>query len=118
MKNGTLVVHKRIKGKLKLKSKIYLVRLLINLRIRRDLKKARMLKNLVQMLNVEIKDLLQFKMLQSKYFSQTLKYKLEQKKRKRRKKRKKMKMIKILGQMKNLKLGKKMNKLCKFKQLI
>ena len=62
--------------------------------------------------NVEIKDLHQFKMLQNKYFSQILKYKLGKKKTKKRKK----KMIKILGKMKNRKVGKRMNKLCKFKQ--
>ena len=71
-----------------------------------------MLKKLDQMPNVEIKDLHQFKMLQNKYFSQILKYKLGKKKTKKRKK----KMIKILGKMKNRKVGKRMNKLCKFKQ--
>ena len=62
--------------------------------------------------NVEIKDLHQFKMLQNKYFSQILKYKLGKKKTKKIKK----KMIKILGKMKNRKVGKRMNKVCKFKQ--
>ena len=114
MKNGILVVHVMINKKLKSKSKIYLAQLLINHWIRSDQKKARILKRLVQMLIVEIKDLHRFKMLQSKYFNKTLKYKLEQKRRKKKKKRKIM--IKILGKMKNLKVGRKMNKLCKFKQ--
>ena len=62
--------------------------------------------------NVEIKDLHQFKMQQNKYFSQILKYKLGKKETKKTKK----KMIKILGKTKNRKVGKTMNKLCKFKQ--
>ena len=71
-----------------------------------------MVKKLDQMPNVEIKGLHQFKMLQDKFFSKILKYKLEKKK----KKKKKRKMIKIHGKMKNLKVGRKMNKLCKFKR--
>ena len=74
-----------------------------------------MVKKLDQMPNVEIKSLHQFKMLQNKFFSKILKYKLE-KKKKKKKKKKKRKMIKIHGKMKNLKVGRKMNKLCKFKR--
>ena len=110
MKNGTLAVM--INKKLKIKIKIYLMLLLINLIIKREQKKAKTLKKLDQTLSAEIKDFLQFKMLQSKYFSQTSKYKLA--KRKRRITRKMT--IKIHGKMKNLKVGKKMNKLCQSRQ--
>jgi hypothetical protein len=48
--------------KLKSKSKIYLVQLLINPKIRSELKKARILKKLAQMLNVGIKEFNQSKM--------------------------------------------------------
>ena len=110
MKNGTLVVM--INKKLKIKIKIYLMLLLINLITKSEQKKAKILKKLDQMLSVEIKDLLQFKMLQSKYFSQTSKYKSAKKKRRITRKM----TIKIHGKMKNLKVGKKMNKLCQSRQ--
>ena len=46
-----------------------------------------MVKKLDQMPNVEIKGLHQFKMLQDKFFSKILKYKLEKKKEKKEKKK-------------------------------
>ena len=110
MKNGTLAVM--INKKLKIKIKIYLMLLLINLIIKSEQKKAKTLKKLDQTLSAEIKDFLQFKMLQSKYFSQTSKYKSAKKKRRITRKM----TIKIHGKMKNLKVGRKMNKLCKFKR--
>ncbi len=62
MRNGTHVVHAMKNKKLKSKSKIYLVQLLINPKIRSELKKARILKKLAQMLNVGIKEFNQSKM--------------------------------------------------------
>jgi hypothetical protein len=115
MRNGILVVHKMKKKKLKSKSKIYLVQLLTNLKIRSVQKKVKMLKKLAQTLNVGIKEFNQSKTQQSNYYPQTSKYKSAEKKKKRNLK-KRTKTTKIHGKMKSQKVGKMTNKLCKFKQ--